>query len=106
MPLPRKAVGVSHAGLQRQAAQEGADRRQVRDAGKTHRVRRVVVLEQHVDERTAFEVGAPEPLVEDLEDCQQPLARRPTAAFDFGLQPAACPEFLAAAQEGQCKEVF
>src|SRR4029079_943548 len=56
-------------------------------------------LEQHVDERAALEVVTVEPLVEEVEDREQPSLRRRSAAPRLHLDPAVRPDLLALAEE-------
>ena len=57
-------------------------------AGAVERMGGFADLEQDVDERAAFEVVAPEPRVEGVEDREQSLAWVVGALLDFMLKPA------------------
>src|SRR6266480_2234290 len=69
-------------------------------------VPRRVVLEQHFGKRAALEIGSTEPLVEDIEDREQLLARGPTPPLRFALQPRARPQLLTAAKEREREVVL
>src|SRR5581483_1312092 len=63
-------------------------------------------LEQHVDEGARLEVGAVEPLVEEVEDREQALSGRPAAAARLGLDPPARPALLAPLEEREHEVVL
>src|SRR5712691_9306280 len=95
LQLSCESVGVAYARILGQLSQERADRLDVGFRGISNRVPSVAVFEQHFDKRAALEIGPTEPLVEDIEDGKQPLARRSSLALYFSLQPAPRPQLLA-----------
>jgi hypothetical protein len=64
VPGEGEGVGVAQSGLEREAANDGADVLEVAGACAADGVVEVAELEQGVDEGAAFEVVAVEPLVE------------------------------------------
>ncbi len=88
------------SGHERPNASEVFGARVVQDMG------RVADLQQHVDERTAFEVGLAEPLVENVEDGQQAFAGIARALLDCALEPVFGPALLAPFEERQHQRIF
>src|SRR5438067_1546592 len=70
-------------------------------AGFADGARRVVALDQRVDEEAALEVVAVEPLGEDVEDGKQAFLGRAGALLDRGDEPAFGPELLAPVEDGE-----
>ena len=64
---------IAQAGLVGESAEDGADVLEVLGARTAHGMVEVRRLEQDVDERAAFEVRAVKPLVEEVEDREEPL---------------------------------
>jgi len=48
-------------------------------------------LEHHIDERATFKVAPLEPLVEDIEDCEQPVLGRLGAPHNLCFKPSESP---------------
>lgn len=83
VPGAGEALGVGDPRLVGQPLEEGPDPCQVHDGGCAHRAGRVGCLEEDVDERAALEVLSVEPLVEDVEDREEPVARVGSPPLDL-----------------------
>ncbi len=97
VPAPCEVLGLGDPRLLGQAGEKASDDLEMPDRRLVHRARVVVArLDEHVDERAAFEVVSLEPVVEDVEDREQPLLRGFDPLLDLALQPVPRPALFAA----------
>src|SRR5438132_1487040 len=87
LDLKRKGIGIGGPGFLGQAADEGSDVLEARGCRGANRALSVAGLEQRPREQAAFVVVPLEPLVEGVEEPQQPSAGRRAAAPDLLLEP-------------------
>ena len=99
MPATREVVRILDAGFHGELLEEPPDLCEVLHRRLPNRALAIVHLEQDVDERAALEIVLLEPVVEHVEDGQEPVFGKRGALLDLPLEPIACPPLLAQAQE-------
>jgi|GEM_PF-5530533 len=100
VPLASEVIRLGNSSFFGEPLKEISDSREVGGTRLPHRVARLSRLEEHLDKRATFKVVAAEPLVEDLEDGEQPLLWGGRSIRDLRFEPAQRLELLPPLKEG------
>src|SRR6266850_1886642 len=106
LPQSCEAIRIAYTCVLTPLSQECADRFDVADRRMPNGVPQVTLFEQRFHERTTFEIGPAEPLVECIEHRKQASPGGSGPAFHLFLQPSPRPQFLTTAEESKRELVF
>jgi hypothetical protein len=84
LPGLREAFDIGQSGLRGEAREYGPDSGKI-SRGRAMKQAPALDLEQHINERATFKIPPLEPLIQDIEDCQQPVLWRIGASQNTAL---------------------